>query len=207
MKFDGESGSTEVFLNVAMSGGYNMSTVEGDLVIEDGGGIRLHGHPGVRTDRNNNPRAHNLSVEGDVFAYEDATIMMEHAAVSTIVGDGLLCSAPGLKFGTKVMLEGDVVFTEGATLTIPTVVIADDVEVEEEGTLMATTVHVTEDGELDSEESVLIGDALVLEGDGLEGSLAAGSTVNNLTYATVDSDEIDLGAAAVTRLSMNVDAR
>ena len=206
LKFDGESGSTEVFLNVAMSGGYNMSTVEGDLVIEDGGGIRLHGHPGVRTDRNNNPRAHNLSVEGDVFAYDDATITMEHAAVSTIIGDGLLCSAPGLKFGTKVMLEGDVVFTEGATLTIPTVVIADDVEVEEEGTLMATTVHVTADGELDSEESVLIGDALVLEGDGLEGSLAAGSTVNNLTYATVDSDEIDLGAAAVTRLSMNVDA-
>ena len=115
------------------------------------------------------------------------------------------------------MLEGDVVFTEGATLTIPTVVIADDVEVEEEGTLMATTVHVTEDGELDSEESVQIGEVdaegnvliqgeLVLEGDGLEGSLAAGSTVNNLTYATVDSDEIDLGAAAVTRLSMNVDA-
>ncbi|MYD56989.1 MAG: fibronectin type III domain-containing protein, partial [Rhodothermaceae bacterium] len=204
LKFDGESGSTEVFLNVAMSGGTHMSTVEGDLVIEDGGGIRLHGHPGVRTDRNNNPRAHNLSVEGDVFAYEDAMITMEHAAMSTIVGDGLLCSAPGLKFGTKVMLSGDVVFTEGATLTIPTVVIADDVEVEEEGTLMATTVHVTEDGELDSEESVLIEDALVLQGDGLEGSLAAGSTVNNLTYATVDSDEIDLGAS-VTRLSVNVD--
>ena len=206
--FDGESGSTEVFLNVPMSGGYHMSTVEGDLVIEDGGGIRLHGHPGVRTDRNNNPRAHNLSVEGDVFAYADATtITMEHAAVSTIVGDGLLCSAPGLKFGTKVMLEGDVVFTEGATLTIPTVVIADDVEVEEEGTLIATTVYVTEDGELDSaDENVEITDALVLEGDGLEGSLAAGSTVNNLTYATVDSDEIDLGAATVTRLSMNVGA-
>ena len=31
---------------------------------------------------NNNPRAHNLSVEGDVFAYDDATITMEHAAVS-----------------------------------------------------------------------------------------------------------------------------
>ena len=206
--FDGESGSTEVFLNVPMSGGYYMSTVEGDLVIEDGGGIRLHGHPGVRTDRNNNPRAHNLSVEGDVFAYADATtITMEHAAVSTIIGDGLLCSAPGLKFGTKVMLSGDVVFTEGATLTIPTVVIADDVEVEEEGTLIATTVYVTEDGELDSaDENVEITDALVLEGDGLEGSLAAGSTVNNLTYATVDSDEIDLGAATVTRLSMNVGA-
>ena len=206
LKFDGESGKTEVFLNVPMSGGYHMSTVEGDVIIEDGGGIRLHGHPGVRTDRNNNPRAHNLSVEGDVFAYEDATIMMEHAAMSSIVGDGLLCSAPGLKFGTKVILEGDVVFTEGMTLTIPTVVIADDVEVEEDGTLMAHTVYVTEDGELDSEESVLIEDALVLQGDGLEGSLAAGSTVNNLTYATVDSDEIDLGAATVTRLSMNVDA-
>ena len=205
LAFDGESGSTQVFLNVPMSGGYHMSTVEGDLIIEDGGEIRLHGHPGVRTDRNNNFRAHNLSVEGDVFAYADAEIMMEHAAVSSIVGEGLLCRAPGLKHGTKVILGGDVVFTAGATLTIPTVVIADDVEVEEEGTLVAATVHVTEDGELDSEESVEITDALVLQGDGLEGSLASGSTVNNLTYATVDSDEVELGAT-VTRLSVNVGA-
>ena len=123
-------------------------------------------------------------------------ITQEHAATSTITGDGpgLLCSAPGLKHGTKVMLSGDVVFTEGATLDIETVVIADDVEVEEEGSLTATTVHITEDGELESDGNVTITDALVLQGDGLEGSLAAGSTVNNLTYATVDSDEIDLGA-------------
>ncbi len=207
LKFDGESGSTQVLLNVHMSGGYHMTTVEGDLIIEDGGGIHLHGHPGVRTDRNNNFRAHNLSAEGDVFVYSDATITQELAATSTITGagPGLVCSAPGLKHGTKVILSGDVVFTEGATLDVETVVIADDVEVEEEGDLVATTVHVTADGELESDGNVTITDALVLEGDGLEGSLAAGSTVNNLTYATVDSDEIDLGAT-VARLSVNVGA-
>ena len=207
LKFDGETGSTMVLLNVHMSGGYHMTAVEGDLIIEDGGGIHLHGHPGVRTDKNNNPRAHNLSAEGDVFVYSDATITQEHAATSTIVGagPGLVCSAPGLKFGTKVMLSGDVVFTEGATLDVETVVIADDVEVEEEGDLVATTVHVTADGELESDGNVTITSALVLEGDGLEGSLAAGSTVSNLTYATVDSDEIDLGST-VARLSVNVGA-
>ena len=207
LKFDGTDGHTQVLLNVPMSGGYHMTAVEGDLIIEDGGGIHLHGHPGVRTDRNNNARAHNLSAEGDVFAYSDAEITQEHAATSTIVGagPGLVCSAPGLNFGTKVILSGDVVFTEGATLDIETVVIADDVEVEEEGDLVATTVHVTEDGELDSDGNVTISSALVLQGDGLEGSLADGSTVNNITYATVDSDEIGLGAA-VAKLSVNVGA-
>ncbi len=203
LKFDGESGSTEVLLNVPMSGGTHMTTVEGDLIIEDGGGIDLHGDPGDKDDKNDNPRAHNLSAEGDVFVYSDAEITQEHAAVSSIE-DGL-CSAPGLNFGTKVMLSGDVVFTEGATLTIATVVIADDVEVEEEGSLTATTVHINEDGELDSDGNVQITDALVLQGDGLEGSLAAGSTVNKLTYATVDSDEIDMGAT-VANLSVNVGA-
>ncbi|MDE2826278.1 MAG: DUF4397 domain-containing protein, partial [Bacteroidota bacterium] len=146
---------------------------------------------------------HNLSAEGDVFVYSDATITQEHAATSTI--EAGLCSAPGLRFGTKVMLSGDVVFTEGTTLTIETVVIADDVEVEEEGSLTAATVHISEDGELDSDGNVQITDALVLQGDGLEGSLAAGSTVNKLTYATVDSDEIDMGAA-VASLSVHVGA-
>ena len=202
LKFDGETNSTMVLLSVD-SGEYHMTTVEGDLIIEDGGEIKLEGHPGVATDKTNNPRAHNLSAEGDVFVYSDAEIMQEHAATSSIE-DGL-CSAPGLNFGTKVMLSGDVVFTEGTTLTIATVVIADDVEVEEEGSLTATTVHINEDGELDSDGNVTITDALVLQGDGLEGSLAAGSTVNKLTYATVDSDEIDMGAA-VARLSVNVGA-
>ncbi|MYD19166.1 MAG: DUF4397 domain-containing protein [Rhodothermaceae bacterium] len=200
LNFDGESGSTQVIFG-ADSGESNMSTVEGDLVIEDGGGIRLEGAPGVITDKNDNPRAHSLSIEGDVFAYTDAGITMQHPATSTIASG--LCSAPGLRFGTKVMLSGDVVFTEGVTLSIATVVIADDVEVEEEGTLVATTVHITEDGELDSDGNVQIRDALVLQGDGLEGSLATGSTVNNITYATVDSDEIGLGAT-VARLSVNV---
>ena len=144
-----------------------------------------------------------FSAEGDVFVYSDAEITMEHAATSSI--ESGLCSAPGLRFGTKVMLLGDVVFTQGATLTVETVVIEDDVEVEEEGSLTATTVHITADGELDSDGNVQITDALVLEGDGLEGSLAAGSTVSNLTYATVDSDEIDLGST-VARLSVNVGA-
>lgn len=203
LKFDGESGSTEVLLNVPMSGGTHMTTVEGDLIIEDGGGINLHGDPGDKDDKNDNPRAHNLSAEGDVFVYSDAEITQEHAATSTI--ESGLCSAPGLGFGTKVMLSGDVVFTEGTTLTVETVVIADDVEVEEEGSLTATTVHINEDGELDSDGNVTITDALVLQGDGLEGSLGAGSTVNKLTYATVDSDEIDLGAA-VASLSVSVGA-
>ena len=202
LKFDGETGSTMVLLSVD-NGQNHMSTVEGDLIIEDGGGIHLEGHPGVAPFNTIKPRAHNLTAEGDVFVYEDATIMMEHAATSTI--ESGLCSAPGLRHGTKVMLEGDIVFTQGKTLTIPTVVIADDVEVEEEGTLMATTVHVTEDGELNADENVDVRDALILQGDGLEGSLAASSTVNKLTYGTVDSDEIDLGAS-VASLSVSVGA-
>ena len=207
LEFDGSSGGTQVLFSVNSSQDHTstvaMSTVEGDLVVEDGGAINLEGAPGVRTDKANNPRAHNLTVEGDVFVYSNAEIMMEHAATSSIHAG--LCSAPGLRFGNKVMLEGDLVFTEGTSLTIATVVITDNVEVEDTGTLMTTTVHVTADGELDADENVEVGDAIILEGDGLEGSLAAGSTLNNITYATVDSDEIAMGSS-VTRLSVNVGA-
>ena len=34
------------------------------------------------------------------------------------------------------MLSGDVVFTQGTTLTVETLVIADDVEVEDDGSIM-----------------------------------------------------------------------
>ncbi len=207
LEFDGSSGGTQVLFSVNSSQDHTStvatSTVEGDLVVEDGGTINLEGAPGVRTDKTNNPRAHNLTVEGDVFVYANAEIMMEHAATSSIHAG--LCSAPGLRFGNKVMLEGDLVFTDGTSLTIETVVITDNVEVEEEGTLIATTVHVTADGELDADDNVQVGDAIILQGDGLEGTLAAGSTLNNITYATVDSDEIAMGSA-VTRLSVNVGA-
>ena len=202
LEFDGSSGGTQVLFSVD-SGQSAMSTVEGDLVIEDAGEIHLEGAPGVPTDRTDNPRAHNLTVEGDVFVYANAEIMMGHAATSSIHAG--LCSAPGLRFGNKVMLEGDVVFTEGTSLTIATVVITDNVEVEEEGILITTTLHVAADGELDAEDNVQVGDAIILQGDGLEGTLAAGSTLNNITYATVDSDEIAMGSA-VTRLSVNVGA-
>ena len=198
---DLKSGSSTQALFSIGSSGNRMSTVEGDLIIEDSGGIHLGGEPGDTKNAKDNPRAHNLSVEGDVFVYADAEIMMGSAAKSTIEAD--VCSAPGLGDGNKVMLSGDVVFAEGTTLTIPAVVVADDVEVEEEGTLKATTVHITEDGELDSDGNVEVEDALVLQGDGLEGSLADDSTVDNLTYATVDSDEIDLGDS-VMNLSVNV---
>ena len=202
LEFDGSSGGSQALFSVN-SGQRAMSTVEGDLIIEDGGEITLEGHPGVLTDRTNNPRVHDLTVEGDVFVYANAEIMLEHAATSSIHSG--LCSAPGLRFGNKVMLEGDIVFTEGTSLTIETVVITDNVEVEEDGTLMTTTLHVTADGELDADDNVEVGDAIILQGDGLEGTLAAGSTLNNITYATVDSDEIAMGSA-VTRLSVNVGA-
>ncbi len=199
--FNLESGESQALFSTG-SLNHSMSTVEGNLIIENGGEIYLQWNQGSSSDNKDNPRGHNLSVEGDVFVYADAEITMEKAAKSTIEAN--VCSAPGLGGGNRVMLSGDVVFTEGATLTIPTVVIVDDLEVEEEGRLIATTVHVTEEGELNSDGSVQIEDALILQGDGLEGSLAAGSTLNNLTYATVDSD-LEM-AASMARLSVNVEA-
>ncbi|MCY4673244.1 MAG: fibronectin type III domain-containing protein [Bacteroidetes bacterium] len=186
----------------SVDSGESESRVKEDLLIADGGRILLQGAPGVPTDSKDNPRAHNLFVEGDVEVSADAIIEMWHPAKSTISDKNDVCSPPGLKFGNKVTLSGDVAFTEEAELEIRTVVIADDVTVKEEGTLIATTVHVTEDGELDSEGSVQIEDALILQGDGLEGSLANGSTVDYLTYATIDSDEVALDK--VRRLSVDV---
>ena len=199
-------GDDDTWVIFSVDSGESESTVEEDLLIADGGRILLQGYPGVATDSKDNPRAHNLFVEGDVEVSADATIRMWDPAESRISGDADICNVlgPGLGFGNKVTLSGDVAFTEGAELRIPTVVIADDVTVEEEGTLIATkAVYVTEDGELDSEGNVqIIEGALILQGDGLEGSLANGSTVDYLTYATIDSDEVALDK--VRRLSVDV---
>ena len=183
------------------------TTVEGDVLITAGPAeIHLQGHENL--DDNERVQAkvttHSLAIEGDIFADETATILQDAAADSHLSGDDL-CSAPGLRAGNTLTLSGDVVVAPEKTLGANAVVIDGNVEVT--GTLLTNTVHIA-DGKLESTGAVQIGVAdgtpgeLILEDNGLEGTLAAESNVQHLTYATIDSDDVTY--TEIAKLAMNI---
>ena len=184
------------------------TTVEGDVLITAGPAeIHLQGHPnpddsGVRVQAK--VTTHSLAIEGDIFADETATILQDAAADSHLSGDDL-CSAPGLRAGNTLTLSGDVVVATGETLGANAVVIDGNVEVS--GSLITNTVHIA-DGKLESTGAVQIGVAdgtpgeLILQDNGLDGTLAALSNVQHLTYATIDSDDVTY--TEIAKLAMNI---
>ncbi len=186
------------------------STVKEDVIIAAGGEIHLQGYE--NTDDNDvrvqaKVTTHNLVIEGDIFADATAEIVQDAPADSHLSGDDL-CSAPGLRKGNTLTLSGDVLVASDATLTVNTVVIDGDVEVS--GSLITNTVHIA-DGELESEGTVKIsgssGDSkvageLILEDNGLDGTLDAESSVQHLTYATIDSDDVTY--TEIAKLAMNI---
>ncbi len=184
----------------ADSGKEFTSTVEEDVIIAAGGEIHLKGHENMEQAK---VTTHSLVIEGDVFADATAVIVQDAAADSHLSGDDL-CSAPGLRKGNTLTLSGDVIVASAAMLTVNTVVIDGDVEVS--GSLITNTVHIA-DGELESEGTVQIGandtpGALILQDNGLDGTLAAGSNVQHLTYATIDSDDVTY--TGIAKLAMNI---
>ena len=195
------------------SGKEFVTTVEGDVVYQSNSGeanvasgqIFLHADTTLADDKV--PAVHHLLVEGDVLIENAGNpqvpglFTFDVPAKSTLSGDDL-CTAPGLTKGGQIILSGDV-FLAGHTLEVPSLVIADDVEiVSSGGTLEVETVHIADGGQLETEGHVEITGALVLEGDGIDGTLASGSNIDYLTYATIDSDEISLGD--LTALSMSI---
>ncbi|MCY4225695.1 MAG: hypothetical protein OXF06_12780, partial [Bacteroidetes bacterium] len=178
------------------------STVGGDLIIEDGGWVFLDGG-NVQTDDTKDAIyvAHNLSVDGDIYADGDATVVQtNHAAKSLIDG---MCSDKGamLDKGARLTLtsgQDHDILTHADGLTIPALVILDGAEVEGTGNLISTTLHIGgSGGELKTNGQVQVGSSaedgsghLILQGDGLSGSLTDGSVLSHLTYASSATDAV-----------------
>ena len=171
------------------------STVAGDLYIEDGGTVYLDGDL-MKVSGTDRYVVHNLDLEHDVYVdgANGGSITMGVAADSNI--DGECTTDASLGKGNRVTLTagGDHVVAVGDMgLTIATLVIAGELEVQG-GTLKSTVVHVTD--KLVSNADVQIGSAsskgsLILEGNGLDGTLHSDSRLGKLTYAST-GDELPL---------------
>ncbi|MDE0684434.1 MAG: hypothetical protein OXI63_16065, partial [Candidatus Poribacteria bacterium] len=178
-----------------------MSHIQRDLVIEaEDHNYRILLDVDSTTVKDEKVRsAHNLSVDGDIFA-TGHPIEMEDAAEAM---DNGMCGENmfSLTAGTRLVLsddDGHVV--NGDALTLDALVMLEDLEIE--GELTVTTLHVAKDTELESNETVTVNKALILEGE-LDGELNSDSRLDKLVYGNRRTDLVDAGNP--TSLSVHID--
>ena len=164
-----------------------MSYVQRDVVIEEEhtDRILLDAEMGA----NMVISAHNLSVDGDVFATGDP-FEMESAAMA--LDNGMCSNVFSLNAGTRLILsddDGHVV--DGAALMLDALVTHEDLEVN--GALTVATLHVAEGVEVESDatNSVTVNAGLILQGE-LDGALGSGSTLTKLVYGTRRTDLVNV---------------
>ncbi len=167
--------------------GAPMSTVGGDLDIEAGGTVRLDG-ANVGTPAKPEYAVHNLNIDGDIFVDgpDGGSITMGSAATSSIKGE---CKEDDLKLGggnrvTLTSMNDHVVSVGSGGVTIDALVLQQKLEIQGSGSLTSSTVHVGAGGELVSNGKAKVTSDLILQGKGLDGALATGSTVTKLAYAS-----------------------
>ena len=176
-----------------------MSYVQRDVVIEEEhtDRILLDAEMGA----NMVISAHNLSVDGDVFATGDP-FEMESAAVA--MDNGMCSNIFSLNAGTRLVLsDDDGHVADGAALMLDALVTNEDLEVN--GALTVATLHVAEGVEVESDatNSVSVTVGLILQGE-LDGALGAGSsTLEKLVYGTRRTDLVNV--SGLTSLSVHID--
>ena len=184
------------------------SRIGGDLVIEDdedfnndedysdGGRVRLTSYVVGKTVNS----THNVQIDGDIIA-GGTTLGMEHESSPQHTG---MCGSVGFTAGNRIVLSDKKAHVISGSLTLGALQIAEDLDVQN-GTLTVKHLHVRSGGELTSSDDVkLDGGALILEGDGLQGTLADGSTITHLVYGNRDTDLVASGALVDT-LDLTID--
>ena len=143
--------------------------------------------------------AHNLSLDGDIFAEGDP-IEMESAAVA--LDEGMCVNTLSLNAGTRLILSDDDGHVIVGSLTLDALVTQEDLEVD--GSLTVATLQVADGAELESDatNSVTVTAGLVLEGE-LDGELGSGSTLTKLVYGTRRTDLVNV--SNLTSLSVYID--
>ncbi|MCY3487856.1 MAG: DUF4397 domain-containing protein [Bacteroidetes bacterium] len=175
-----------------------MSYVQRDVVIEEEhmDRILLDAEMGA----NDVISAHNLSVDGDLFATGDP-FEMESAAVA--MDNGMCSNIFSLNAGTRLVLsDDDGHVADGAALMLDALVTNEDLEVN--GALTVATLHVADGVEVESDatNSVSVTAGLILQGE-LDGALGAGSTLTKLVYGTRRTDLVNV--SSLTSLTVHID--
>ena len=167
------------------------SKIGGDLVIEDTldfhdqGRVRLASYVVGKTVTS----THSVQIDGDIIA-AGTTLGMEQASSSRDTG---MCGATGSTAGNRMILSDEKAHVISGSLTLGALEIHEDLDIQN-GTLTVKHVHVGSGGKLKSDGDVKIDSgSLVLEGDGLDGTLADGSVITHLTYGSGDTDTMNPG--------------
>ena len=174
------------------------SRIGGDLVIEDddefnndeddysdGGRVRLTSYVVGKTVNS----VHNVQIDGDIIA-KGMTLGMEYASSSRDTG---MCGAVGFTAGNRMILSDKKAHVISGALTLGALEINEELAIQN-GPLTVKHVHVRSGGELKSDGDVKIDSgSLVLEGAGLQGTLADGSVITHLTYGSGDTDTMNPG--------------
>ena len=185
------------------------SRIGGDLVIKDdedfnndeddysdGGRVRLTSYVVGKTVNS----VHNVQIDGGIIA-GGTTIGMEHASGSRDTG---MCGATSSTAGNRIVLSDEKAHVISGSLTLGALQIAEDVDVQN-GTLTVKHLHVHSGGKLKADGDVKMDQgALILRGDGLQGTLADGSVITHLTYGSRDTDIVPSGALVDT-LDLTID--
>ncbi len=158
-----------------------MSRIEGDLNIEatHNDRILLDAHMDGAIIS-----AHNLALDGEIFAEEGAPIEMENPAET--LDEGECKNTLALNGGTRLILteEGNGREISG-DLMIHALVTLEDLEIT--GDVTVTTLHVGSGSDLEVDETLTVKDALILEGE-LDGALHSNSELKHLVYASRNTD-------------------
>ena len=185
---------------------HTVSEIDGGLVIEDnedfkpGGRVYLD-YDSLKTgEKITHETTHSLHVGGGITASGTA-IGMGHSKTLSNAG---MCGATKVTLGNEIVLTGAGSHVINGALTLGMLSTANDLVIRN-GPLTVKHLHVRSGGELTSSDDVKIdGGALILEGDGLQGTLADGSVITHLVYGSRDTDLVPSGALVDT-LDLTID--
>ncbi|MCY4205271.1 MAG: DUF4397 domain-containing protein [Bacteroidetes bacterium] len=165
------------------------STIGGDLVVESTreGIVLLSAATNGSSGTKERISAHNLAVDGDVFADGSSIVMMRPAESRD---EGTCTTSFSLDAGTRLILTDGNDHEIIGTLTLDALVTNDDLEID--GELTVNTLHVGKGADLDIDDDVTVNEALILAGE-LDGSIAEDSEVKRIAYATSNSDIVSVG--------------
>ena len=171
-----------------------VSEIGGDLVIEDTldfrdrGRVRLVSHS---TSNNARIVTHSVRVGGDLIA-SGTTIGMKTPKTFSNAG---MCGATKVTPGSEIVLTGTGSHVVRGTLTLDALQIHEELDIQN-GPLTVKHLHVQPGGQLNANGNVVVSETLLLEGDGLNGTLSDASTIKTLVYSSQSTDLVQSAAMA-----------
>ena len=171
-----------------------VSEIGGDLVIEDTldfrdrGRVRLVSHG---TSNNARVVTHSVRVGGDLIA-SGTTIGMGTPKTFSNAG---MCGATNVTPGNEIVLTGTGSHVVRGALTLDALQIHEELDIQN-GPLTVKHLHVQPGGKLNANGNVVVSETLLLEGDGLNGTLSDASTIKTLVYGSPSTDLVQSAAMA-----------